>query len=91
MGSLQSQGLSDHDFTECYIEVVKIVKKLRGVQGALVDTYTRGLLGIGVYGMFDISIYHSTNSLVTQEGVDEDEEAQTGISEFRSACRFARR
>ncbi len=85
MGSLQSQGLSDHDFTECYMEVVKIVKKLREVQGALVDTYTwRGLLGIGVYGMLDISIYHSTNSLVTQEGVDEDEEAQTGISEFRA-------
>jgi cysteine-rich repeat protein len=85
MAALQSQGLTDHDFTECYIEVVKIVKKLREVQGALVDTYTwRALLGIGVYGMLDISINHSTNSLVTQEGVDEDEEAQTGISEYRS-------
>ena len=85
MGSLQSQGLSDHDFTECYMEVVKIVKKLREVQGSLVDTYTwRGLLGIGVYGMLDISIYHSTNSLVTREGVEEDEEAQAGIAEFRA-------
>jgi cysteine-rich repeat protein len=85
MSALQSQGLTDHDFTECYIEVVKIVKKLREVQGALVDTYTwRALLGIGVYGMLDISINHSTNSLVTQEGVDEDDEAQTGIGEYRS-------
>ena len=42
------------------------------------------MLGIGVYGMLDISIYHSTNSLVTREGVEEDEEAQAGIAEFRA-------
>ena len=36
--------------------------------------------------MLDISIYHSTNSLVTQ-GVEEDEEAQAGIAEFEPGSR----
>jgi cysteine-rich repeat protein len=83
MTAMQAQGLTDHAFTECYIEIVTIVKTLRSVQGALVDTYTwRALLGVGVYAMVDISIYHSTNSLVTMEGVDEDEEAQEGIAQW---------
>ncbi|MDE0883312.1 MAG: DUF4215 domain-containing protein, partial [Myxococcota bacterium] len=85
MAGLQSNSLNDHDFTECYQEVIIILKKLREVQGALIDTTTwRGLLGVGVYAMLDISIYHTENSLVTREGVDEDEEAQEGISQYRA-------
>ena len=88
MGSLQSQGCRITTSPSATWRSCKIVKKLREVQGSLVDTYTwRGLLGIGVYGMLDISIYHSTNSLVTREGVEEDEEAQAGIAEFRPRLR----
>jgi len=84
MDSLVRDNLNDRTFTLCYLDIVEIVHQLRQVQGALVETYTwRSLLAASVFGMLDISIYHSINALVTFEGYDENPEAIEALEQYR--------
>jgi hypothetical protein len=85
MDDLVRNNLNDRTFTLCYLDVIEIVRYLREAQGATVDTYLwRVFIGHAVYGMLDISIYHSLNALVTMDGHEEDAEALQGIAEYQA-------
>ncbi|HBU48371.1 MAG TPA: hypothetical protein DEB46_08680 [Myxococcales bacterium] len=85
------RGLNDREFTLCYLAVVDVVDQLRQVQGALVDTHTwLALTGHAVYAMLSVSIWYSTNALVTFEDHEIDplfltaaDEYDEGLTELR--------
>lgn len=80
--ALAAFTLNNKQFTLCYLDVVQIVEELESFESALVNTHTwRAMLGYTVFALLDISLYHGSDPLVNQPGIESDPE---GIEAFEN-------